>query len=99
MGQRNTAAPSGGGGGSRVCAVAPRTCPADEYETRPAKVTGSRAIRRDSTSRRAMAGMSGRTDFDAESLERVLAGVSYQRECVRGEGEWQPYRLPVSRGA
>ena len=78
---------------------APRTRPPDEHQTRPAKVTGSRAIRRDSTSQRPMAGLSRRTDFDAESLERVLAGVSYQRECVRGEGEWQPSRLRVSRGA
>jgi hypothetical protein len=41
----------------------------------------------------------GWTDFDAEGLENVLAGVSDRRECVRGEGEWQPSGLPVSRGA
>ena len=33
------------------------------------------------------------------SLETFLAGVSYRRECVRGEGEWQPSGLPLSRGA
>jgi hypothetical protein len=37
--------------------------------------------------------------FDAKGLEIILAGVSYRRECVRGEGEWQPSGLPVSRGA
>ena len=33
-----------------------------------------------------------------KGLETILAGVSDQRECVRGEGEWQPSGLPVSRG-
>ena len=34
-----------------------------------------------------------------KGLEMILAGVSYRRECVRGEGAWQPSGLPVSRGA
>jgi hypothetical protein len=40
--------------------------------------------------------MSGRTGFVAEGLEIIVAGVSYRRECVRGEGEWRPSGLPVS---
>jgi hypothetical protein len=36
------------------------------------------------------------TDFVAEGLETIVAGVSDRRECVRGEGEWQPSGLPVS---
>ena len=43
--------------------------------------------------------LKGSTDFDAEGLETILAGVSYRRECVRGEGARQPSGLPVSRGA
>jgi hypothetical protein len=31
-----------------------------------------------------------------ERLGKILAGVSDRRECVRGEGEWQPSGLPVS---
>jgi hypothetical protein len=31
--------------------------------------------------------------------EIIVAGVSYRRQCVRGEGKWQPPGLPASRGA
>jgi bifunctional ADP-heptose synthase (sugar kinase/adenylyltransferase) len=34
-----------------------------------------------------------------EGLGGILAAVSDLRECVRGEGEWRPPRLPVSIGA
>jgi len=41
----------------------------------------------------------GSTGCDAESSEKVLAGVSDRHECVRGVGERQSSGLPVSRGA
>ena len=34
--------------------------------------------------------------FEAEGLEKVLAGVSNRHECVRGERERRPSGLPVS---